>query len=201
MGWWPDSKRFWLYWRVEWARSWLPQNMFHLQNKRILVTTILRDPVERIRSYYYYQNPKGNHSLFLDFLHFRRDYVAGNWTMAGFEEQAKTPKGASTFSILHRSCCEYETWLGQGCVEKAKITLATQFDLVGITERMNEAIVSLGKLYGKTAEEMAAIGQHVDRDKDNSGVKLDWTDEEKSLATYIANKSTQVYNFAQEAAC
>eukprot|EP00439_Symbiodinium_sp_Y106_P019884 s6589_g2.t1 len=52
---WPDSKRFWLLHRVEWARIWLPQNMFNLQRSRILITTVLRDPVERIRSYYYYQ--------------------------------------------------------------------------------------------------------------------------------------------------
>lgn len=196
---WPDSKRFWLLHRVEWARNWLPQNMFNLQRNRILITTVLRDPVERIRSYYYYQNPRGiSHEQFLAFLRFRRDYVAGNWTMEGFERQAAGPKGAETFSILHRSCCEYETWLGHGSVEKAKITLATQFDLVGITERMNESLVSLGKLYGLTADEMAVIGQSVPRDKDNSDTKLDWTDEEKALASYIANKSTQVYNFANE---
>ena len=42
-------------------------------------------------------------------------------------------------------------------MERAKVALATQFDLVGITERMSDSIVSLGKLYGKTAEEMAQI--------------------------------------------
>ncbi|CAE7206426.1 unnamed protein product [Symbiodinium pilosum] len=195
---WPDSKRFQLYWRVEWARAWLPMNMLYLQNKRILVTTILRDPVEKIRSYYYYRNFEGNHTTFLAFLEFRRDYVAGNWTMEGFEAQKHMPKPAETFSILNRSCCEYETWLGQGSVDKAKITLSTQFDLVGITERMNESLVSLGKLYGLTAEEIGRVGRSIPKDKDNSDEKLDWTDEEKSLATYIATNSLKVYDFGNE---
>ena len=40
--------------------------------------------------------------------------------------------------MLLRSCCEYETWLGDGSVDRAKLTLATQFDLVGITGRLDE---------------------------------------------------------------
>ncbi|CAE7370000.1 STR8 [Symbiodinium natans] len=162
--------------------------MFDLQRKRILVSTILRDPVERIRSWYYYWAVGQSHTTFLDWLQFRRDFVSGNWTQAGLEAQSHEPNFAATLSTFHMSCCEYEVYLGQGSVERAKVALATQFDLVGITERMSDSIVSLGKLYGKTAEEMAQIGQHIGKDLENSR-KLDWTDEEKSLATYIANKS------------
>ncbi|CAE7793254.1 unnamed protein product [Symbiodinium sp. CCMP2456] len=103
-------------------------------------------------------------------------------------------------SILLRSCCEYETWLGDGSVEKAKLVLSTQFDLVGITERMNDALVSLGRLYGLSAEETAQIGLKADdQDKhDNSENKLDWTEEELRLATVVAEKGTQIYDFGQE---
>jgi len=193
---WPDTKRFELLRSVEYARAWLPQTS---HNKRILVTTILRDPVERIRSYFYYLNREAkSHEAFLTWLQFRRDYVAGNWTQAQFNAQVMSPRGATSMSILNRSCCEYETWLGHGSVAKAKRALTTQFDLVGITERMNEAVLVLGRLYGFGTEQTAAIGRAIPRDKDNSDDKLDYTDEEKALATFIASKGTQIYDFANE---
>ena len=193
---WPSSERLKLLWQVEWARFWLPRD---LHQKRIIVTTILREPTERIRSYYYFQNPIASHSGFKDFLEFRRDYVAGNWTHAQFLKQASTKnRGSTSMSILLRSCCEYETWLGNGSIEKAKLTLSTQFDLVGITEKMDEGLVSLGKLYGLTVQQLAAVGQRIPHELDNSDLKLDWTDEELALATFIAQKSTAIYGHAQE---
>mmetsp|Transcript_43012 Transcript_43012/g.96571 ORF Transcript_43012/g.96571 Transcript_43012/m.96571 type:complete len:371 (-) Transcript_43012:137-1249(-) len=192
---WADVKRFELLHAVPSARIWLPSNF---QNKRILVTTMLREPVERIRSLFYYNNHHPDHAEFMAFLEFRRDYVAGNWTQTQFEAQRFLDTGSSTMSTLDRSCCEYETWLGQGSVDKANRALTTQFDLVGINERMNEAVLVLGKLYGFTAEEVAAFGREIPRDKDNSDVKLDYTDEEKALATFIANKSSQIYAFGNQ---
>jgi len=195
---WPDKKRLNLLWRVEWARVWLPWNF---QNKRILVTTLLREPKERIRSFYYFKNDVPTHEGFKAFLEFRRDFVLGNMTHERYEaEKGHQDRAFTTMSILLRSCCEYETWLGDGSVDKAKLVLSTQFDLVGITERMNDALVSLGRLYGLSAQETAKIGLKAeDQDKnDNSENKLDWTDEELDLATIVAEKGTQIYDFGRE---
>ncbi|CAE7604107.1 NLRC5, partial [Symbiodinium sp. KB8] len=194
---WPDKKRLNLLWGVEWARVWLPGNF---QNKRILVTTLLREPKERIRSFYYFKNSAPTREGFKAFLEFRRDFVLGNMTQERYEaEKGHQDRAFTTMSLLLRSCCEYETWLGDGSVAKAKLVLSTQFDLVGITERMNDALVSLGRLYGLSAEETARIGLKADQDKlDNSENKLDWTDEELNLTTLVAEKGTQIYDFGQE---
>ena len=193
---WPSSDRLKLLWNVDWARTWLPSD---LHNKRILVTTILREPTEKIRSYYYFKNPIASRQGFKSFLEFRRDFVSGNWTQQQFDSQASgKDRGSTSLPILLRSCCEYETWLGNGSVERAKLTLGTQFDLVGITERMDEGLLSLGKLYGLTTEQVAAVGRSIPHELDNSDNKLDWTEEERALATFVAQKSTAIYGLAQE---
>ncbi|CAE7687834.1 STR8, partial [Symbiodinium pilosum] len=134
----------------------------------------------------------------MSFLKFRRDFVAGNWTQEQFDKQASMRnRGSTSMSILLRSCCEYETWLGNGSVEQAKLALATQFDLVGVTERMNEGLVSLGKLYGLSVPQLAAVGRSIPHKLDNADNKLDWTDEELALATFIAQKSAPIYALAQ----
>ncbi|CAE7407957.1 STR8 [Symbiodinium sp. KB8] len=209
---WPSSERLKLLWRVEWARSWLPSD---LHQKRLIVTTLLREPTERLRSYYYFggngflpnisvdhadvENHAASHQGFKSWLKFRRDFVTGNWSFEQFLQQASgKDAGSTSMFMLLRSCCEYETWLGDGSVDRAKLTLATQFDLVGITERLDEGLVSLGKLYGLTPQQLAATFQSIPQIFDNSDNKLDWTGEEKALATIVAEKSTAVYNFAQE---
>ncbi|CAE6958901.1 STR8 [Symbiodinium natans] len=207
---WPATERLKLLWKVEWARSWLPSDLHH---KRLLVTTILREPIERLRSFYYFGgngfftnfsadlgNLAASHQGFKSWLEFRRDFVTGNWSYEQFQQQASNrDAGSTSMSIVLRSCCEYETWLGDGSVEKAKLTLATQFDLVGITERLDESLVSLGMVYGLTPQQLAAMFRRsVPEIFDNGDNKLDWTEEERALATVVAEKSTAIYKFAQE---
>jgi len=193
---WPDSKRFALLWNVAWTRVWLPP---FFQHKRVVVTTILREPLERIRSYYYYVNYWPSHEKFLAYLALRRDHVAGNMTEEDFNNRSLwgEREGGPSMSILLRSCCEYEEWLGDGSVERSIRALATQFDLVALTERMSEGLVTLGRLYGLSAWDMAKIGREVGY-KNEGSRKLDWIDEEYRLAAYIGNKSTEIYRFAEK---
>mmetsp|Transcript_60026 Transcript_60026/g.112151 ORF Transcript_60026/g.112151 Transcript_60026/m.112151 type:complete len:376 (-) Transcript_60026:75-1202(-) len=193
---WSDSKRLELLSTVEWARTWLPPSF---QSKRLVTTTVLRDPAERIRSFYYFRNEDASHENFMSFLEFRRDFVAGNWTQEQFEAQANFwKKGAETMAFLRRSCCEYEYWLGDGSVEKSQVVLSTQFDLVAITERLNEGLVGLGKLYGISVNELANIARAMPQIFENSDGKLEWTADELYLANYIAEKGNVIYSFAQE---
>ena len=95
------------------------------------------------------------------FLRFCRDYVAGNWTLEQFERQKSLFRGAKSLAILRRSCCEYERYLGEESLEKSLVTLSTMFDLVGLQEKMDESLVTLGRLYGLTPHEVAEIGRSV----------------------------------------
>ena len=189
---WPDSKRYALLSASAKASYFLPSTWG--PQKRIVITTILREPAEKLRSYFYYVNPEPTHQRFAQFLGFQRDYVAGNWTSEEFELQKSWPRGASTLSIVHRSCCEFHQWLGQGDVAKSQRVLATQFDLVGLNERMDETVVCLGRLYGKTPEEMGLLRRTAVDDKVND-VKLDWLPREREMAAYITAKDKEVYNF------
>ena len=191
---WPDSKRYTLLSTSAKASYFLPSTWG--PQKRIVITTILREPAEKLRSYFYYLNSEPTHQRFAQFLGFQRDYVAGNWTSEEFALQKSWPRGASTLSIVQRSCCEVNQKLGQGDVAKSQRVLATQFDLVGLNERMDETVVCLGRLYGKTPEEMGLIRRvHATDGKVNSDVKLDWLPREREMAAYITAKDTEVYNF------
>mmetsp|Transcript_3549 Transcript_3549/g.8564 ORF Transcript_3549/g.8564 Transcript_3549/m.8564 type:complete len:401 (+) Transcript_3549:38-1240(+) len=191
----PDARRFELLARVSWARSWLPSTFVQ---KRLKLTTILREPTERLRSYYYYDNAYSSRQGFNGFLAFCRDYVAGNWSLEQFEHQKSFFRGAKSLAILRRSCCEYERYLGEESLEKSLATLSTMFDLVGLQERMDESLVSLGKLYGLTPHDVAKIGRTVPPDCNSNSDKLEWTEEELRMAQYVSNKSQEIYKLGQK---
>ncbi|CAE7201887.1 STR8, partial [Symbiodinium natans] len=190
-----DEKRLELLARVPWARSWLPSTFIQ---KRVRLTTILREPTERLRSYYYYDNAYSSREGFGGFLRFCRDYVAGNWTLEQFERQKSLFRGAKSLAILRRSCCEYERYLGEESLEKSLVTLSTMFDLVGLQEKMDESLVTLGRLYGLTPHEVAEIGRSVPPDCNSNSDKLDWTEEELRLAGYVSSKSLEIYKLGQQ---
>ena len=186
---WPDENRLQLLWKVDWARKWLPRSF---QDQKLLATTILREPTERLRSYFYYVSPKASHADFKSWLELRRDFVAGNASLEALESVSRP--------MLLRACCEYETWLG-GSLQKAKQALSTQFNLVAILERMSAGLVSLARLYGLSVDRLAQVNRLIaERTNvhDDSSVKLDWTPEELRLASYITRRDREIYDFSLE---
>jgi len=91
------------------------------------IVTVLRDPIERELSRYFYDRARG-------------------------ERRASTLRLEKWAS---RVVNEYAQVLGGGDVTVAKDALDRHFALVGVTERMHEFMAALGLMLGEPAEEMA----------------------------------------------
>lgn len=91
------------------------------------VVTVLRDPIERELSRYYYNRAKGDRDA----------------------STTRLEKWAT------RVTNEYTQTLGHGDVGVAKDALDHHFALVGVTERMHEFMTALGMMLGEPPQEMA----------------------------------------------
>lgn len=154
------------------------------------VLTILRDPVERIRSKYYFQRygPDGGEGwcvkkygkkcaaselTFLEWMSGENNNASGLMKMGGVDPEA---------------CCEYVEILGGGDVDVALSALEL-FDVVGITEQMNETIAEISKVMGRNATNFP----HVFNNAQN---KKPWSVEERALAEKLTRKDQIIYRAA-----
>lgn len=178
---WPDSKRHDLLTRSAQSLSWLP--LWWGPLRRILTTTVLRDPVKKLRSAYNRINE--THPMPLKaFLKAQRDFVAGNAS----DQMPPLRKAVM-------NCCEYSFYLGNGDVNKSRRVLASQFDMVGIAELLPETMVSLGRLYGKTPAGMGTIARDALLEVPDAE---DWDKEDQDMVEFITRKDRAVYEFAKE---
>jgi len=92
-----------------------------------MVATLLRDPIEREISRYFYDRARG-------------------------ESRAKS-LSLERWAMFVRN--DYTSVLGRGDVGQANQTLESDFDIVGITERMDEFVVALGLLLRQSPRDMA----------------------------------------------
>eukprot|EP00931_Biecheleriopsis_adriatica_P070060 TRINITY_DN4385_c0_g1_i1.p1 TRINITY_DN4385_c0_g1~~TRINITY_DN4385_c0_g1_i1.p1 ORF type:complete len:397 (+),score=64.28 TRINITY_DN4385_c0_g1_i1:82-1272(+) len=182
------------------SRAWLPDSWS--SNSKLIVVTILRDPAEKFRSWYYWgwKGSKNSKDTLYEQLLSLNDTLANtSWEEIAQRDNSIVIKDSN----IIRQCCEYAHYLGGGSVDKAKIVLATHFDLVGITERFDEVVVGLGKLYGVSVREIANIAKgpvavYEKAYKDMSENKLDWTPQDYPLAKSLFAPEMSIYNFATE---
>ena len=175
---WADRRRYELLASSMLTQSWLPAKWGPTQ--RVLITTILMDPVERLRSVFYISSEDHSPEAFTAYL--EAQYELSNST-------------GDTGMPLGKGCCEYNYYLGSGDVKTAKKVLVSQFDLVGISEMMSQTLVCLARLYGKTAAGMGTLAR-------DSGLQVPktekWKKDDLDMATAITAKDQKIYDFAKE---
>mmetsp|Transcript_30590 Transcript_30590/g.37536 ORF Transcript_30590/g.37536 Transcript_30590/m.37536 type:complete len:291 (+) Transcript_30590:1-873(+) len=179
---WPDKKRHELLVSSAMASHWLPMDWG--LKKRVLITTVLRDPVERLRSVFYSLSPDHSPEKFKDFLQVQQKMAKNNQTAEGWHWR-KAIQG----------CCEYAHYLGNGDVNLSKKVLVSQFDFVGIAENMTETLAALAWLYGKTPSGMGILAR-------DTLLKVPepeaWDPEDLEVATNVTAKDREIYEFGKQ---
>jgi len=155
-------------------------------NETFASFVILRSPVEKLRSEYYWHSapgqPSHTHASFKVFLQSLKALIVGRSS----QELAQVDMNSL------RLCCEFVTYLGNFSVEKAKLSLATMFDHVGLQENLNASLVTVAHLFGKPYQSLL-----IRSEKDDGGSKLDWTEEELALAHEVVGFDQEIYDFAK----
>ena len=175
---WADRRRHELLASSMLTQSWLPAMWGPTQ--RVLITTILMDPVERLRSVFYISNEDHSPEAFTAYLEAQHELV-------------NSPH--DTEMPLGKGCCEYNYYLGGGDVKTAKQVLVSQFDFVGISEMMSETLVCLARLYGKKPAGMGTLARDAGLEEPKTEK---WKKGDLEMATAITAKDQEIYDFAKE---
>eukprot|EP00448_Togula_jolla_P001303 CAMPEP_0170594066 /NCGR_PEP_ID=MMETSP0224-20130122/13795_1 /TAXON_ID=285029 /ORGANISM="Togula jolla, Strain CCCM 725" /LENGTH=359 /DNA_ID=CAMNT_0010918085 /DNA_START=18 /DNA_END=1098 /DNA_ORIENTATION=+ len=171
--------------KAEEYTSWIPSSPE--SEGRVLILTVLRDPRERLRSKYYFNREMKSCPP--------SHCAAKNMTFLEWMQMDKVAGLKSGRSL--ESCCEYTSMLG-GSTEKAKNVLATFFDVVGITETMDEFLVTAARAMGKPPSQLPDPSSPEFTERDNSDNKEPWTEEERRAAEELVSDDLEVYQFAQD---
>lgn len=189
---WPDRMRYETLMSSAMTFQWLP--LLWGPGKRVLITTILRDPVERLRSVFYSLSPDHSPENFTDFLIAERDTAYGNMTEP---QMARIQAEGIPWRKVIQGCCEYGHYLGNCDVAKAKRVLVSHFDFVGIYEDLPGSLASLAWLYGKSPEGMGTLARDTLLEVPPKKPEK-WNKADLELAKNITAKDRDIYDFATE---
>jgi len=157
------------------------------------VFTVLRDPSERLRSKYYFQRSgwcgrkygdvcPAVRLSFMEWMKYEKD-----------PNDPNIPQDMGSMDAAHeqQACCEYTKTLGDGDLSTALRSLKF-FDVVGITERMDETVNEIVRVVNGASEFKAEIGKR----RDNTSTKKPWTPEEKKMADWLTRDDRVIYEAA-----
>mmetsp|Transcript_7393 Transcript_7393/g.15349 ORF Transcript_7393/g.15349 Transcript_7393/m.15349 type:complete len:359 (+) Transcript_7393:90-1166(+) len=172
-----------------WSSMWLRE-----AGDKFFAFTLLRDPAEKLRSKFFWHRRSDDDVNLVTFesylLRQLRTVRSANFTALNQKSTFLHASGGHKF----RPCCEYVDFLGDFSVNTAKQVLATQFNLVGITERFDETLVTIAHILGFPVSALPAPSH----DKDNGDHKEDWTNETRALAEEIVVSDRPIYEFATQ---
>lgn len=151
--------------------------------------TILRDPRERLRSKYHFRRhleyPDALHHSFYEWLSLLQKDPE---TLFDFKRHHH-----EVVNLKKEACSEYVQFLGNMNVDQAKYVLATRFDLVGITEKMDETMVELARQLNKDPNSSVEVLHS----RTSASEKTPWTNEQYALAGDLVSKDLELYIFAK----
>ena len=126
---------------IELVKGHLHFGLHKLFPQRATYVTLVREPVERVISHYYYASRHPEHYLhrqIVDAGLTLRDYVTGNLSDELSNGQVR---------ILSERARELST-CDRGCLEEAKRNLVEHFPVVGVSERFDESVLLFQRAWG-----------------------------------------------------
>ena len=172
----------------------LPSNQSY-PNLKIKFMTILRDPLERIRSKYYFRRGSAKSPGWC--AKRKSGCLASNSTFLDWLKYYDNRK-LSTKDELE-ICCEYTKVLGGIAHDEHNITEAIRtlelFDMIGDTD-------NYGEFTNAAFEELGILDPNQSKNKnmmrDNNAVKKSWTTEEREIAERITAGDRKIFAPAQK---
>ena len=159
--------------------AWVP---CALPSKSLLFVTLLRDPAERLRSKYYFR---------------RAGAWCGEINCAAKNESFTEWMGGKLLDGVEandaETCCEYTA---AGGVAWAKAVVATHFDVIGITERFDEAVVEIVRHLSRTTPTLTYAQIPCPGNARANPLKEPWTAQERELAEGLVADDRQLYDYA-----
>ena len=159
--------------------AWVP---CALPSKSLLFVTLLRDPAERLRSKYYFR---------------RAGAWCGEINCAAKNESFTEWMGGKLLDGVEANdaevCCEYTA---AGGVAWAKAVVATHFDVIGITERFDEAVVEIVRHLSRTTPTLTYAQIPCPGNARANPLKEPWTAQERELAEGLVADDRELYDYA-----
>ena len=159
--------------------AWVP---CALPSKSLLFVTLLRDPAERLRSKYYFR---------------RAGAWCGEINCAAKNESFTEWMGGKLLDGVEandaETCCEYTA---AGGVAWAKAVVATHFDVIGITERFDEAVVEIVRHLSRTTPTLTYAQIPCPGNARANPLKEPWTAQERELAEGLVADDRELYDYA-----
>ena len=159
--------------------AWVP---CALPSKSLLFVTLLRDPAERLRSKYYFR---------------RAGAWCGEINCAAKNESFTEWMGGRLLDGVEandaETCCEYTA---AGGVAWAKAVVATHFDVIGITERFDEAVVEIVRHLSRTTPTLTYAQIPCPGNARANPLKEPWTAQERELAEGLVADDRELYDYA-----
>jgi hypothetical protein len=172
------------------AAEWLGCPRSHPRTQLMLVA-MLRDPTEKLRAQYYFRSTS---SLGREHIDFRVEMRSLNLTFDQWmlHQDALPPRGSLTNEYTSYLCraTSRDKARDAACAISA---LGSWFDVIGLTERITEAMVEMGRLLSLGEAALAQVPMNHERANLD---KKPWTTEQRAIAVRLTMRDMQVWAWA-----
>ncbi len=142
---------------------WNKDEIVALMGSNVAALTILRNPINAFESFYSFVNLQEEFGMNITkFIQFLRENDPKTWRDTSTADSAhKIMRGVYNYSISHSLGMSYESILDDAAIDKHILKLEKEFDLVMITEKMEESFILLRYLMCWQLEDILIFDYHV----------------------------------------